>query len=449
MSTHVYANGLEISSQAADGIASVAFPDPCWSPPAPPAGPIVIPYPNTARPKSLKNGSCTVFICGKPVALEDHSYFSTSTGNEAATQAFGKGVATGVIKGKAYHRSWSMDVMIEGRGVARHTDLMTHNHGGAIPGNTPMFPYLSRPAPPEPPCKQDEQRITDTCGSDDKLTNEHEHCKGLQSTSEKYADDLQKIFEDNSDDPKVLEKIDSALAEMQANASQNMAPYAKEIRNLINKNKDKFELFNNLSDTEKETLIHDLIPEQKGEKAALNGALATLNKCLTARKCRLVPYAEKGDAKTEPANNGGCCPGQTGHHLITDKMVKGGNCSVYHEKTNPKGLYRTETALTVCVEGNNQHHGTHGLVHAKLGDAIQDLESRGRVQNEMMDLNAAIDAAAESHHQAFPRSGCSKKCIKAQLNDYYGKACHGAQFVAVGKDGKPRKPASGGKTFDR
>ncbi len=40
-------------------------------------------------------------ICGKQVAIEDRSYFSTSTGNEAATQAFKKGVATSVIKGKA------------------------------------------------------------------------------------------------------------------------------------------------------------------------------------------------------------------------------------------------------------------------------------------------------------------------------------------------------------
>lgn len=128
MNTRVYANENQISSKAAAG-KSRAFPDLCWSPPAPGAGPWLIPYPNTAYAKHLKNGSATVFICGTPVALKNVSNFSTSTGNEPATKLFKKGLRTGVIKGKAYFTEWSSNVKFEGLNVCRHNDKMTHNHG--------------------------------------------------------------------------------------------------------------------------------------------------------------------------------------------------------------------------------------------------------------------------------------------------------------------------------
>jgi Domain of unknown function (DUF4150) len=126
METHVYANNKEICSKAADGKAT-AGPDPCWSPPAPSAGPVVIPYSNTAFARELGNGSQTVFICGTPLALKNQSYLANSVGNEAATQAFAKGVSTGVIKGKAYFVDWSPDVKVEGMNVCRHTDPTWHN----------------------------------------------------------------------------------------------------------------------------------------------------------------------------------------------------------------------------------------------------------------------------------------------------------------------------------
>ncbi|EEE2004630.1 DUF4150 domain-containing protein, partial [Salmonella enterica subsp. enterica serovar Kotte] len=48
METQVYINDREASSKASDGVSKAVFPDPCWTPPSPPAGPIVVPYPNTA-----------------------------------------------------------------------------------------------------------------------------------------------------------------------------------------------------------------------------------------------------------------------------------------------------------------------------------------------------------------------------------------------------------------
>lgn len=127
METYVYANDNEICSRAADG-KSMVGPDPCWSPPAPSAGPVVIPYSNTAYARNLEEGSATVFVCGTPVALRDVSYLANSTGNEPATRNFAMGVSSHTITGKAYFTSWSPNVKVEGLNVCRHIDPMTHNH---------------------------------------------------------------------------------------------------------------------------------------------------------------------------------------------------------------------------------------------------------------------------------------------------------------------------------
>lgn len=127
METYVYANDSEICSKAADGRSTIG-PDPCWSPPAPSAGPLVIPYSNTAFAKDLEKGSSTVSICNTPIALRDVSYLANSIGNEPATRNFGMGVSSHTIKGKAYFTDWSPDVKVEGLNVCRHTDPMTHNH---------------------------------------------------------------------------------------------------------------------------------------------------------------------------------------------------------------------------------------------------------------------------------------------------------------------------------
>ncbi|NHZ67002.1 DUF4150 domain-containing protein [Massilia genomosp. 1] len=128
MKTYVYANDNEICSKAADG-KSVAGPDACWSPPAPSAGPVAIPYMNTAYAKDLTNGSKTVFICGTPLALRDVSFLANSVGNEPATRNLGMGVASHTITGRAFFTDWSSDVKVEGLNVCRHIDPMTHNHG--------------------------------------------------------------------------------------------------------------------------------------------------------------------------------------------------------------------------------------------------------------------------------------------------------------------------------
>ena len=140
MDTNVFINGREACSKATDGKSAGAFPDPCWSPPPPPVGPIVVPYSNTAYARDLQNGTATVFICKTMVAQKDRSFFSTSQGNEPATPGFQKGISSGVIKGKSYFKSWSQNVKFEGLEVPRHEDIMTHNHGSTA--NTPPSYYM-------------------------------------------------------------------------------------------------------------------------------------------------------------------------------------------------------------------------------------------------------------------------------------------------------------------
>lgn len=138
MSVNVFANNREIVCKSASGKSICAFPDVCLSPPSPPAGPVPIPYPNTAFASDTTNGSTSVRIAGKEVMLRDKSVFKKSTGDEAATRSFGANVITHALTGKASFVMWSMDVKIEGANVDRHLDLTVHNHQSKPPGTPPM-----------------------------------------------------------------------------------------------------------------------------------------------------------------------------------------------------------------------------------------------------------------------------------------------------------------------
>lgn len=139
---------------------SIAFPDVCLCPPAPPAGPIPTPLPNSVQAMDLMGGARSVLIEGNPMGKKS-SFFARSTGNEVSLPT-GGGILSHVAIGKAYFQSFSMNVLVEGEPAVRHMDLLTHNHAGPQPGNTPPVPWLSvqdLPAMPAPPLfkRQDEK----------------------------------------------------------------------------------------------------------------------------------------------------------------------------------------------------------------------------------------------------------------------------------------------------
>jgi hypothetical protein len=138
MGHEVYAGGWEVAGKAGSNKSIARFPDVCLSPPSPPAGPIPVPYPDTALSSDLKEGSQTVLLGGEPAALAQQSHYKPSAlGNEAATNSFGANVVTHVITGKTVFQSWSMDVQVEGKQVCRHFDMTTSNHACPPPATPP------------------------------------------------------------------------------------------------------------------------------------------------------------------------------------------------------------------------------------------------------------------------------------------------------------------------
>ena len=73
-----------ISSKQSDGKAGVAMPDQCLSPTSTPAGPVPVPYPNTATSSDTSKGNRKVKIGGKEIMLKD-SHYKKSTGDEEGT----------------------------------------------------------------------------------------------------------------------------------------------------------------------------------------------------------------------------------------------------------------------------------------------------------------------------------------------------------------------------
>lgn len=510
---HVYANGHEIAAKAVGkaGASSSATPDPCWSPPGPAAGPVVVPYPNTCSADSISNGTSTVFIGGQQVAIEDRSYFATSIGNEAATQAFGKGVASHVITGRGYFTQWSHNVSFEGFGVPRDLDLVGHNHG-SMPSNTPLFPYLSRATARD--CSSEKQRIERACakesehsdsrkairsksrarsllrrqGSNNKSTSAHDwhwtddHCDGLQinlnsyQRAKDYAQQMKQAYQELPEMLNVMGALESELQEMVTKAGAKalakwtakagvkqvagtslpvignalMAVWSvvdaalaignvNEIRRVAAESLEQLRILRSkASDLQSLSARFKNLDGITDEKEILQLAaegqevLATLNECTRARKCNLVPKSQKDRSpNVETADGKGCCPGQTGHHLIYGAMMDGLDCPGY----------KYETAPTVCVEGFSQNHGSHGRVHDAMDREVTALAKNGQLQNGTMSMKQALDAATRSHSEAFPLSRCSPECIRAQLEGYY--KCSGARPKAVNKYGAATVPDHG------
>jgi hypothetical protein len=153
------------------------------------------------------------------------------------------------------------------------------------------------------------------------------------------------------------------------------------------------------------------------------GVLSRLSACTRARRCKLVSF-NKTD--TENSLGGyGCCPGQTGHHVLPDEMTKDGNCTGYTKGSAP----------TVCVEGVNNGNGSHKLIHDSMDNGIQGhKESIFNLKKNQISYGKARDLGISSVQRTFPESKCDAKCLRAQLDAYYKDKCQ-----------RPLPPVSGKK----
>ena len=118
------------------------------------------------------------------------------------------------------------------------------------------------------------------------------------------------------------------------------------------------------------------------------------SKCATKSRCYLRPY-EPGTKQD------GCCPGQTGHHIPPKACCEG-----------VKG-YSPASALCVCMEGANQHTGSHGQNHA----ASEYLaEKKGISVGSKCNLEKYNKLCAAT---VALQCGCDQACIEKQLNQSF------------------------------
>jgi len=83
--------------------------------------------------------------------------------------------------------------------------------------------------------------------------------------------------------------------------------------------------------------------------------------------------------------------------------------------------YNPCEAPTVCVEGANHSHGSHGKMH----DATDEYAKEAVGDGKTFDYETGRDACIKAHQTVFPFSFCSKKCLEEQLDNYYDCACDG------------------------
>lgn len=341
MGTNTFANNFEICSKSSSGKTIAAMPDPCFTPPPTPAGvEVVIPYPNTAMATDLDKGSTKVLICNKMAALEKKSCMKTSSGNEAAKPSTMKGgVMTMTTKGKAYFTKWSQDVKFEGKGVCRHIDLTTHNHGSS-PGHCVPMPFMSS------------MDMVGACKNNIKSIKIE--CKPLTMNNK----ETKQSFDVGNNQCKGLE-----LLPTRNNCKNVKLPAGTSGSN-----------------------------DSNGAKMAhASAAMSALmeqdeKKCLKAIRCVLQSYRDTQNKNAKTYEGGktrlACCPGQSGHHVVP-KSIEMPDC-----------WKPAKVAPCICVEGVNNSHGTHGKIHRALKIKLGE--------GKEMDCHEVLNLMSQTIHDIFP-----------------------------------------------
>ena len=399
-----------------------------------------------------------------------------------------------------------MNVKIEGKGVARHMDLVTHNHSN--PANTPAFPYVSANARANE-CKKNMKKLEDKCKPEpgkksmlekalgpkkfkklEKVLKKTgvdvdgwigDHCTGLmikpnslnaldgdaKKALEEFMDnietmtkDIDKIIQDKVVEligevkDEIIDKAQDVAGKMVKKKLRNTAirhtaalggaaiggvgaivteagatiwTVGDAVHGVFKAGSTAWDAWSQVSDAQS---IIDQIPDRLRKMAQeakenppkamsnLMSILARINPCTRARRCILpkfkdteLPAAFKGD---------GCCPGQTGHHLLPGEMYKDNpNCPKYDAQRMHKN------APVICVEGtsNDFDTGTHGSMHKKFDKKITDYRKSGWFggEKETISYEKAREMAIATVMSTFPESGCNPKCLRAQLDMFYKK----------------------------
>ena len=142
---------------------------------------------------------------------------------------------------------------------------------------------------------------------------------------------------------------------------------------------------------------------------------------MKARRCMLQPYD-----KTEKGK-GGCCNGQTGHHLIeASSFFTQGRSSSEGRPLYNCGKYDMNKAPSICLEGTGHGVGTHGLMHTvQSATAMQKpVEALAAPPNMFNARATTVKQAQKDAAKAVAETlGCDQGCIEAQLSAYHEGEC--------------------------
>ena len=357
MANAVFANGREIACKAAAGKTICAMPDVCFTPPENPATPPGVPIPYP------NTGMASDTTDGsKKVKISDKEVGLKNKSSFKKSMGDEAGVAAkkGVITSKNTGKVFfnAWSMDVKIEGQNAVRHLdLTTNNHGSVPGDTPCWPYIDS-MDTYNACEKDFVKEAIACG--------------------KYKDG-----KDPCDD-----------------AAPKLAKPPK---------------------TDTRAIAKPKVDEMADRVVA--------NDCLNARRCQLSPYKEKHNAQT-------CCPGQTPHHIV-DKAFFGEKKAKDLLRTvspdNKKPQYSEENAPCVCAEGTGHSKGgTHELMHCFTKTAIKKAnegvvestfftKSGTPVKIQSQKYGFARETGLDSFEKTFPDAGCSRECLKAQIDAYHNQ----------------------------
>lgn len=144
------------------------------------------------------------------------------------------------------------------------------------------------------------------------------------------------------------------------------------------------------------------------------------SECVKKSRCYLRPYKAR-----KSKGEDGCCPGQTGHHIPPKACFKRKDGKKYKK-------YSARRALVVCLEGMNQHAGSHGKNHAAIEFLAKKKKIKVGDRVSLADYNSMCAATVAA------QCGCDKQCIEDQLNKSFEKKnIQEVEHVTTNSSGDP------------
>ena len=345
MSNKVFANFMEISCKAASGKSICAFPDVCFTPPTTPATPP-----------------------GVPIPYPNTGFSSDTTDGSSTVKISGQEV---MLKNKSYFKQSSGDEA----GSAPKKGLISSSNKGKV-----YFTSWSMDV------KVEGENVVRNL---DLTTHNHQSYPGNESIPWPHLESMDSAAIAKNPCKKEWEREKKACKDFKKQGKKNVCAEA-EMNIGIKKARAQGRDWNKMA---------------KRACASKNAA----EKCLRARKCRLVPYSAPKDGVN------GCCPSQTPDHLVPKSSFY--KASVSKGKKLPEWKnYSMSKAPCMCAEGPSNTEGSHGLRHAAH-------KFHGPAEGTEQSFAQSVNLAIKSTQAVFKSSNCSSACLRAQLNEGHKDMC--------------------------